>query len=76
MRAMQWIFLSSTRLKTAQKLGRIAQRPFIRASGWIEWLPGILGGWTRKRDLRPLPPQSFREWFEKRAAGSGGGPHE
>lgn len=76
MRAMQWIFLSSTRLKAAQKLGRIAQRPFIRASGWIEWLPGILGGWTRKRDLRPLPQQSFREWFEKRAAGSGGGPHE
>jgi L-lactate dehydrogenase complex protein LldF len=67
MRAMQWIFLSETRLKIAQRLGRIAQRPFIRSSGWIERLPGMLGGWTRTRDLQPLPRQSFREWFEKRA---------
>jgi L-lactate dehydrogenase complex protein LldF len=66
MRAMKWIFLSETRLKLAQRLGRIAQRPFIRASGWIERLPGMLGGWTRTRDLRPLPQQSFREWFEHR----------
>lgn len=66
MRAMQWMFLSEGRLKLAQKLGRVAQRPFIRASGWIEWLPGMLGGWTRMRDLRPLPRQSFREWFERR----------
>jgi L-lactate dehydrogenase complex protein LldF len=66
MRAMQWIFLSETRLKLAQRLGRIAQRPFIRSSGWIERLPGMLGGWTRTRDLQPLPQQSFREWFEHR----------
>ena len=68
MRAMQWIFLSEARLKLAQQLGRIAQRPFVRASGWIEKLPGILGGWTRTRDLQPLPQQSFREWFEQRPA--------
>ncbi len=66
MRAMQWIFLSEKRLQLAQKFGRIAQLPFIRASGWIERLPGMLGGWTRTRDLRPLPQQSFREWLEKR----------
>ena len=66
MRGMQWIFLSEMRLKMAQHLGRIAQRPWIRRSGWIERLPGMLGGWTRTRDLRPLPPQSFREWFRTR----------
>jgi L-lactate dehydrogenase complex protein LldF len=71
MRAMQWIFLNHKRLKLAQRMGRIAQRPFIRASGWIEWLPGMLGGWTQTRDLQPLPQQSFREWFEKRAASGG-----
>ena len=71
MRAMQWIFQSETRLKLAQKFGRIAQRPFIRASGWIERLPGMLGGWTKSRDLRPLPPQSFREWFAQRNASRG-----
>lgn len=66
MRAMQWIFLSETRLKLAQRFGRIVQKPFIGASGWIERLPGMLGGWTRSRDLQPLPQHSFREWFEKR----------
>ena len=44
MRAMQWIFLSETRLKMAQWMGRMAQRPFIGRSGWIEKLPGTLGG--------------------------------
>lgn len=67
MRAMQWIFLSAARLSVAQRLGRVAQRPWIRRSGWIECLPSVLGGWTRTRDLRPLPPQSFREWFQARA---------
>ena len=68
MRAMQWIFSSSTRFSFAQRAGRIAQRPWIRLSGWIEKLPSVLGGWTRTRDLRPLPAQSFREWFHARQA--------
>jgi L-lactate dehydrogenase complex protein LldF len=76
MRAMQWIFLSEARLKLAQRLGRIAQRPFIRSSGWIERLPGMLSGWTRTRDIQPLPQQSFREWFEKRALVRPEAPHE
>ncbi len=76
MRAMQWIFLSEARLKMAQRFGRIAQRPFIRAGGWIERLPGVLGGWTRTRDLQPLPQQSFREWFEKRSVIRSEAPHE
>jgi len=71
MRAMLWVFLGEARLKMAQRLGRIAQRPFIRASGWIEWLPGMLGGWTQTRDLQPLPRQSFREWFERRPPSGG-----
>ena len=66
MRTMQWIFANSTRLSVAQRVGRIAQRPWIRRSGWIEKLPSVLGGWTRTRDLRPLPAQSFREWFHAR----------
>ena len=70
MRAMQWIFLSETRLRMAQWMGRMAQRPFIGRSGWIEKLPGILGGWTRTRDLRPLPGQSFRAWFKLRGESS------
>ena len=70
MRAMQWIFLGETRLKLAQWMGHIVQRPFVRRSGWIEWLPGELGGWTRMRDLRPIPEQSFRAWFRARSKSS------
>jgi L-lactate dehydrogenase complex protein LldF len=66
MRAMQWIFSDSLHFSLAQRIGRIAQRPWIRRSGWIERLPSVLGGWTRTRDLRPLPAQSFREWFHGR----------
>ncbi len=75
MRAMQWIFLSTMRLKIAHRLGRIAQIPWIRRSGWIERLPGMLGGWTRTRDLQPLSQQSFREWFQQRESSSTEVPH-
>ncbi|HET9086914.1 MAG TPA: LutB/LldF family L-lactate oxidation iron-sulfur protein [Acidobacteriaceae bacterium] len=70
MRFVQWLFLSEARLKFAQRIGRIAQRPFIGTSGWIERLPGMLAGWTRTRDLRPLPSQSFRAWFEEHSESS------
>jgi L-lactate dehydrogenase complex protein LldF len=70
MRAMQWIFLSKTRLRFAQRFGTIAQRPFVGRSGWIERLPGMLGGWTRTRDLRPIPQQSFRDWYVKHSTAS------
>lgn len=49
----------------AQSLGRRAQRPFVRR-GKLRRLPGPLAGWTASRDLDPIPPQSFREWWEER----------
>jgi L-lactate dehydrogenase complex protein LldF len=30
-------------------------------------LPGMLGNWTRVRDLRALPSQTFRQWWKQRA---------
>jgi L-lactate dehydrogenase complex protein LldF len=29
-------------------------------------MPGVLGGWTAVRDLRRMPKQTFREWWEQR----------
>jgi L-lactate dehydrogenase complex protein LldF len=53
------------RYEAAQRAARIAQRPFVSA-GSIERLPGPLRAWTAFRDLRPLPAQTFREWWRER----------
>jgi L-lactate dehydrogenase complex protein LldF len=31
---------------------------------WIQNLPGYAAGWTLGRDVPPLPPRSFREWWD------------
>ncbi len=61
------IFVSGDRLALAETLGRLGQRPFVRSSGFIERLPFMFSGWTRFRDLAPLPAESFREWWAKRS---------
>ena len=58
-------FSSGARLETAQKLVRIAQKPFVK-DGVIERLPGMLAGWTRFRDLPEIPVETFRLWWAKR----------
>jgi L-lactate dehydrogenase complex protein LldF len=64
------VFRNERRFRAAQRLARIAARPLEKADSsgrrWVGWLPGLLGGWTRIRDLRGIPAQSFREWFEER----------
>ena len=70
MRVAGAIFRSERRFRAAQRLGRIAERPLERTDGagerWIGWLPGLLGGWTSVRDLKAMPKESFREWWERR----------
>jgi L-lactate dehydrogenase complex protein LldF len=76
MKAMAAVFRSEPRFRAAQRLARMAQRPLAKkdlpivgqdsGAGWVKWLPGIFGGWTQTRDLRAVPRESFREWWEKR----------
>jgi L-lactate dehydrogenase complex protein LldF len=50
--------------RLAGPLGRLAQRPFMRR-GAIPSLPGLLGEWTRTRDLPPVAGRTFTErWAE------------
>jgi L-lactate dehydrogenase complex protein LldF len=70
MRVMARIFSSRRRFEAAQRLGRIAQWPFV-SDGWINHLPGMLGNWTAVRDLRPMPSQTFRNWWREREKGKG-----
>jgi len=66
------IFTSRARFEAAQRLGRIAQWPLV-SHGWMRNLPGMLGNWTRVRDLRALPKQTFREWWKQRKKARLGG---
>jgi len=65
MKMMAYIFADAKRLEATQRLARKGQWPFVHQR-MITKLPGILSGWTLARDLRPIPKQSFREWWRKR----------
>lgn len=70
MRTAARVLNSRRRYEAAQRAARVGQLPFARG-GTIERLPGPLRGWTRFRDLRPLPRQTFREWWTERQKGAG-----
>jgi L-lactate dehydrogenase complex protein LldF len=63
MEALARVLGSRRRYEAAQRLGRAGQWPLARA-GTIKRLPGPLAGWTAARDLRPVPAQTFREWWK------------
>jgi L-lactate dehydrogenase complex protein LldF len=70
LKAVAMVFRSEGVFRASQKLGRLAELPLSHKDGqgvgWIDWLPGMLGGWTQVRDLRVMPKQTFRQWFEER----------
>jgi L-lactate dehydrogenase complex protein LldF len=72
MKAVAMVFRSERRFRAAQRLGRMAETPLVHKDGngvgWIDWLPGILGGWTQVRDLQEMPKETFRSWWEKRGS--------
>jgi L-lactate dehydrogenase complex protein LldF len=63
------IFSDRKRFEQAQRLARLGQWPLAR-SGAIHRLPGRLAGWTEVRDLKPVPEQTFREWWKKERGAS------
>jgi len=67
MQGAAFAFGSRRRYEAAQRLGRMGQKLFEK-NGQLVDLPGMAGGWTRYRDLRPLPQQTFRDWWRARAA--------
>jgi L-lactate dehydrogenase complex protein LldF len=69
------VFKSERRFRAAQRLGRMFQPLLARSDStgqqWVTWLPGLLGGWTKMRDLQSMPNQTFREWWDARAKRTG-----
>jgi L-lactate dehydrogenase complex protein LldF len=69
MKTMSNAFADRERFEQAQRLARLGQWPLARG-GTIGRLPGRLAGWTMVRDLKPIPDETFREWWKKnRGAG-------
>jgi L-lactate dehydrogenase complex protein LldF len=66
MKAAAWAFSTRTRYERAQRLARLGQWPLARGRERIERLPPPLSAWTRARDLKSLPAQTFREWWRTR----------
>ena len=65
MQAMAKTFTDRSLYEASQRLARIGQWPLAR-DGAIHSLPGELSGWTRSRDIKPVPDQTFREWWRER----------
>jgi L-lactate dehydrogenase complex protein LldF len=63
------IFSDRERFEGAQRLARVGQWPLARG-GAIHRLPGKLAGWTEVRDLKPVPEQSFRQWWRQSRKGA------
>jgi len=62
MQAVAMSFMSARRYEAAQRLARMGQKLFEH-DGELRNLPGLAGGWTKFRDLKAIPKQSFREWW-------------
>jgi L-lactate dehydrogenase complex protein LldF len=58
MRGIARVFGSARRYELAQRFARLAQRPARR-------LPGPLATWTRTRELKQFPQETFREWWSR-----------
>jgi L-lactate dehydrogenase complex protein LldF len=64
MQTVARVFSDPALYERAQKFARIGQWPLVRG-GSIGRLPGRLAGWTVVRDLKPVPEQTFREWWKQ-----------
>jgi L-lactate dehydrogenase complex protein LldF len=71
MRTLARVFGNRRLYEAAQRGGRLGQWPLVRR-GTISRLPGPLAGWTAARDLKPVPRQSFRDWWRERTPDRGG----
>jgi L-lactate dehydrogenase complex protein LldF len=61
-----WLFRHPRMYRWSLAAVRLLQRRLAGGEGpWVRRLPGYASGWTLGRDVPPLPPRSFREWWEE-----------
>ncbi|HEV8585604.1 MAG TPA: LutB/LldF family L-lactate oxidation iron-sulfur protein [Methylomirabilota bacterium] len=59
-KAFARVLRSPALYRLGARIGRLAQRPFVRA-GRVRSLPLFFGHWTRTRDLPPVAARTFQE---------------
>ena len=64
MQTVARVFSDPELYERAQKLARVGQWPFVRG-GSIGRLPGQARRLDRRTDLKPVPQQTFREWWKR-----------
>jgi L-lactate dehydrogenase complex protein LldF len=69
MKTMAGVLGHRRRYVLAQRVGRAAAGPLAHDGRIDRRLPGPIGAWTTFRDLPAPPAETFREWWEQRAAG-------
>jgi L-lactate dehydrogenase complex protein LldF len=69
MAAASWGMRSPGRFAAGERAMRAGR--LLARGGRIRALPPPLSAWTSSRDLPAPPPQTFRQWWEKRARSSG-----
>ncbi len=66
--ALKYLSRAFTNRKKYERVQRLAQKGqmlFVK-NGTISHLPGKLSGWSAMRDLKPIPKESFRDWWRNR----------
>lgn len=68
-RAIFWIWTVGLRFTWMYVIGQKCAAWFMRyilgKNGWVHWVPGPPGGWTRKRPLPVMAKKSFRSQWKK-----------
>jgi len=59
-KAFRRLLMSETAFKLSARIGRLAQKPFVR-NGKLQSLPLFFGKWTATRDLPPIAARTFHE---------------
>lgn len=67
MQLMARVFRDRRLYERAQRAAQTGQKPLVR-DGTIAWLPPPLHAWTAVHDVRPVPAQSFRQWWASERA--------
>ncbi len=58
------VWSTSARYRRSLRLARIAQKLYLK-NGQLKNAPGLAQGWFQSRDMPPIAPEMFHEWWQR-----------